>query len=199
MDGYAPGEPSVELSIEESATVKSSLPSVVAHSDALESYSLFCTMYVPPDTDAVCSWHSDVVAAWAPGLAASASCTVRPPELAASARTQPTATSSAAAAASADLERVIGYLRAQRLGWPRLMPACDECVLCRKFGTIVASAAAVGQERNSYDPFAAVKDLRVHLKHHQRSGVAHDRWKTGGLGVERPADHLLRTNCSCAG
>src|ERR1700734_382030 len=68
MGGWVPGDPSVALSMPEFATVKSALPSVVTHSDALESYSLFCTMYVPPPTDAVCSWHSVVVAACAPVL-----------------------------------------------------------------------------------------------------------------------------------
>jgi hypothetical protein len=66
----------VELLIPELATVKSALPSVVTHSDALESYSLFCTMYVPPATDAVCSWHSVDVAACAPVLPAT---TASPP------------------------------------------------------------------------------------------------------------------------
>ena len=115
MDGYAPGDPSVELSIEELATVKSSLPSVVTHSEALESNSLFCTMYVPPDTDAVCSWQSVVVAA-AGGLAVGGAGLQPPGLMARATKKVPSAISSVAAMASAYLERVIGYLCAQRLG-----------------------------------------------------------------------------------
>jgi hypothetical protein len=33
------------------------------HSAALEPHSLFCTVYTPPPTAAVCDWHSWVVAA----------------------------------------------------------------------------------------------------------------------------------------
>ncbi len=49
--------------IDEFATVKSALPSVVMHSDALEPHSLFWMVYVPPDAEAVCELHSVVVAA----------------------------------------------------------------------------------------------------------------------------------------
>jgi hypothetical protein len=44
------------------------LPSVLTHSEALESNSLFCTMYVPPEAVAVCSWQSVLVAACAPAV-----------------------------------------------------------------------------------------------------------------------------------
>src|SRR5207245_11525273 len=54
----------------EFATVKSALPSVLTHSEALEFHSLFWTMYVPPPTEAVCELHSVVVAAWAAGPSA---------------------------------------------------------------------------------------------------------------------------------
>ncbi len=53
MDGNAPGDPLVALLIEELATVKSALPSVLTHSGALESNSLVCTMYEPPPTASV--------------------------------------------------------------------------------------------------------------------------------------------------
>src|SRR5215469_3945762 len=52
--------------MDELATVKSALPSVVMHSGALEPHSLFCTVYTPPLTAAVCDWQSWVVAARAP-------------------------------------------------------------------------------------------------------------------------------------
>src|SRR5215469_9644638 len=52
--------------MDELATVKSALPSVVMHSGALEPHSLFCTVYAPPPTAAVCDWQSWVVAARAP-------------------------------------------------------------------------------------------------------------------------------------
>src|SRR5947209_14254439 len=140
MDGYAPGDPLVALLIEELATVKPALPSVLTHSGALESNSLFCTVYVPPDTGAVCCWHSDVVTA-AAGLAMSAG--GGPPGLMArAARKVPRASSTVAAMVSAYLERVTGYLRAQRPGpgGPRFRfrgrcLLCDECVLCPRFGT----------------------------------------------------------------
>jgi hypothetical protein len=51
--------------MDEFAIVKSAPPSVLAHSEALESYSLFCTMYVPEETEVVCSLHTVVVAALA--------------------------------------------------------------------------------------------------------------------------------------
>src|SRR5260370_20770061 len=51
--------------MDEFATVKSAFPSVVTHSEAEEFHSLFCTMYAPPETEAVCEAHSVVVAAWA--------------------------------------------------------------------------------------------------------------------------------------
>ena len=79
--------------------MKSALPSVVTHSEALESNSLFCTVYVPPDTGAVCSWQS-VVAAAAAGLAVSGA--GRPPGLMVRATKKvPSAISSVAAMASA--------------------------------------------------------------------------------------------------
>src|ERR1700722_5589228 len=49
--------------MDELATVKSALPSVVMHSGALEPHSLFCAVYTPPPTAAVCDWQSWVVAA----------------------------------------------------------------------------------------------------------------------------------------
>src|SRR5947209_7926706 len=49
--------------MEELATLKSALPSVVMHSGALDPHSLFWTMYVPPATRAVWNWQSVVVAA----------------------------------------------------------------------------------------------------------------------------------------
>src|SRR5580704_15890890 len=52
------------------ATVKSAFPSVVTHSDALEFHSLFCTVYAPPATAAVCELHKVVVAACAGAAAA---------------------------------------------------------------------------------------------------------------------------------
>src|SRR5882724_9700147 len=113
MDGYAPGDPLVALAIEEFATVKSAPRSEVTHSGAPEANSLFCTVYVPPEAGAVCSWHSVVVVA--AGLALG---TASPP-LALTARATrkvPSATSSVAAMTNADLERATGYLRARRRG-----------------------------------------------------------------------------------
>ncbi len=52
------------------ATVKSAFPSVVTHSGALEFHSLFCTVYAPPATAAVCELHKVVVAACAGAAAA---------------------------------------------------------------------------------------------------------------------------------
>src|ERR1700721_1581300 len=52
------------------ATVKSAFPSVVTHSGALEFHSLFCTVYAPPATAAVCELHKVVVAACAGAPAA---------------------------------------------------------------------------------------------------------------------------------
>src|ERR1700749_2192401 len=52
--------------MDELATVKSALPSVVMHSGALEPHSLFCTVYTPPATAVVCDWQSWVVAARVP-------------------------------------------------------------------------------------------------------------------------------------
>src|SRR5579871_3908126 len=91
MDGYAPGDPLVALSIAEFATVKSALLSVLTHSEAPESNSLFCTMYVPPETDAVCSWHSELDAA-------SPRAREPDPELTATAARMPPRASSAASA-----------------------------------------------------------------------------------------------------
>src|ERR1700733_10710479 len=69
----------------ELATVKSAFPSVVMHSEAPEFHSLFCTMYAPPATGAVCSAQRlDVAArAWAapavsPPAAATATRTAAP-------------------------------------------------------------------------------------------------------------------------
>src|SRR3954447_10115713 len=161
MDGYAPGDPLVALPIEELATVKPALPSVLTHSGALESNSLFCTVYVPPDTGAVCCWHSDVVTA-AAGLAVSAG--GGPPGLMArAARKVPRASSKGGAMGGADLERVTGYLRAQRPGpgGPR-SAFRGRCLLvtsayCARYSAlIVASAAAGGQERSYYAPLSIV-------------------------------------------
>src|ERR1700733_3698326 len=69
MDGYPPGAPPDRL-IDEFATVKSAFPSVVTHSGALEFHSLFCTVYAPPATAAVCELHKVVVAARAGAAAA---------------------------------------------------------------------------------------------------------------------------------
>src|ERR1700722_5258659 len=66
MDGEPPGAPLVALLMDELATVKSALPSVVMHSGALEPHSLFCTVYTPPPTAAGWAWQSWVVAAGAP-------------------------------------------------------------------------------------------------------------------------------------
>src|SRR5580698_2964197 len=106
MDGYAPGDPLVALSIAELATVESAPPSVATHSDALESNSLFCTVYLPPEAGAVCSWQSVVAAARALGPLPSA------------ARTPPTTSSNTATVTSAARGRVIGYLRARMAGNP---------------------------------------------------------------------------------
>src|ERR1700733_7197396 len=52
--------------MDELATVKAACPSVVMPSGAPEPPSLFCTVYTPPPTAAVCDWQSWVVAARAP-------------------------------------------------------------------------------------------------------------------------------------
>src|SRR5215471_6276578 len=110
MDGYPPGAPLVPLEIDELATVKSALPSVVMHSGALEPHSLFCTMYVPPETDAVCDWQRVDVAACAPAVPMNVP--TRPPS----------ASKSAAAVTGTGLERVMATSPS----------ASGERVTCRK-------------------------------------------------------------------
>ena len=48
------------LLIDEFLTRKSVPPLVVTHARAVELYSLFCTTYLPPATDLVCSPHKVV-------------------------------------------------------------------------------------------------------------------------------------------
>jgi hypothetical protein len=71
MNGYAPGEPP-GLLIAELAMVKSALPSVVKHSDALELYSLFCTVYSSSATRVAHELHRVIGAAASSGVAAHA-------------------------------------------------------------------------------------------------------------------------------